>query len=350
MSKMFSPASFSRRHATVLIACLILLIVAGQFGITRAASVSKDVLICVNKKSGAMRQVTQAKCAKTERFVRLTSGAAGATGPTGATGPAGAKKDVLICVNKKSGAMRQVTQAKCAKTERFVRLTSGAAGATGPAGAKGDTGAAGAKGDTGAAGAKGDTGAAGAKGDTGAAGAKGDTGAAGAKGDTGAAGAKGDTGAAGAKGDTGAAGTTGATGPAGATGARGLTGPGTVWIDYASASMGGLPVAPIEIITDPVVIECEKPAATPTYRLKMGASASETVMATVSKISVQGSTTTYVVENSATSRVGGDRTTEDIWDIRVFDYNNPNDALTAQYIIRVYLSSNACGVQVWKNS
>ena len=123
-----------------------------------------------------------------------------------------------------------------------------------------------------------------------------------------------------------------------------------MWIDYASASIGGLPVAPIEIITDPVVIECEKPAATPTYRLKMGASASETVMATVSKISVQGSTTTYVVENSATSRVGGDRTTEDIWDIRVFDYNNPNDALTAQYIIRVNLSSNACGVQVWKNS
>jgi len=278
MSVVFSSAPFFRRNAAVLTACLILLIVAGQFGITRAASVSKDVLVCVNKKSGAMRQVTQAKCAKTERFVRLTSGAAGATGPTGATGPAGAKGD------------------------------------TGPAGAKGDTGLAGAKGDTGAAGAKGDTG------------------------------------ATGAKGDTGAAGTTGATGPSGATGARGLTGPGTVWIDYASASIGGLPVAPIEIITDPVVIECEKPAATPTYRLKMGASASETVVATVSKISVQDSTTTYVVENSATSRVGGDRTTEDIWDIRVFDYNNPNDALTAQYIIRVYLSSNACGVQVWKNS
>jgi hypothetical protein len=115
----------------------MLLIVAGQFGITRAASVSKDVLICVNKKSGAMRQVAKAKCAKTERFVRLTSGATGATGQTGATGPTGAKGD------------------------------------TGAAGAKGDTGAAGAKGDTGAAGAKGDTGAAGATGATGPAGATG---------------------------------------------------------------------------------------------------------------------------------------------------------------------------------
>jgi len=128
MSKMFSPASFFRRHATVLIACLMLLIVAGQFGITRAASVSKDVLICVNKKSGAMRQVAKAKCAKTERFVRLTSGAAGATGPTGASG------------------------------------TAGATGATGPAGPAGATGATGPAGPTGATGATGPAGATGARG------------------------------------------------------------------------------------------------------------------------------------------------------------------------------------------
>jgi len=292
MSKMFSPASFFRRHATVLIACLMLLIVAGQFGITRAASVSKDVLICVNKKSGAMRQVATAKCAKTERFVRLTSGAAGATGTTGATGPAGAK---------------------------------------------GDTGAAGAKGDTGAAGAKGDTGAAGAKGDTGAAGAKGDAGAAGATGPTG---------------ERGLTGLTGPTGPAGPTGARIA-----LWWVGGSGSIGWSSNAPPEEygsnfgLEDSITMGCWKPrsTSTTTYRINMGASATETVIASVSAIGVQGSTN-YILQNSAVSRVGGDRTTDDIWDIRVFDNQNALDALKAQYIIKVDLGLNDCLGEVWVSS
>ena len=93
-------------------------------------------------------------------------------------------KTVTVCADKKTNVLRYAKNGKCTKTETKVVLNqTGAAGAAGATGAKGDTGAAGAKGDTGAAGAKGDTGAAGA------AGAKGDTG------DTGAAGASGTNGA-----------------------------------------------------------------------------------------------------------------------------------------------------------
>ena len=61
MSEMFST-SFFKRHAAVLTACLILLIGMGPIGMTSAATVNREVLVCVNKKSGAMRQVTKAKC------------------------------------------------------------------------------------------------------------------------------------------------------------------------------------------------------------------------------------------------------------------------------------------------
>ena len=98
-------------------------------------------------------------------------------------------KTVTVCADKKTNVLRYAKNGKCAKTETKVVLNqtgdTGAAGATGATGAKGDTGAAGVKGDTGAAGA---TGATGAKGDTGATGAKGDTG------DTGAAGTNGTNG------------------------------------------------------------------------------------------------------------------------------------------------------------
>ena len=253
MSKMFST-SFFKRHTAVLTACLILLIGASQFGVTRAATVSREVLVCVNKKSGAMRQVAKAKCAKTERLLQLTSGSDGATGPTGATGPAGAK------------------------------------------------------------------------------------------GDTGAAGTKGDTGAAGSTGPTGERGPTGSTGP---TGATGPTGPGTVWQDLGVSSLTGLSTFPTNFMTDPVEVECWVVGFTPTYRLKMGASVEETVIATVSRIGVSG-TTTYVLENSAVTQLGTDSATEDMWDIRVFSTENSQDALKNQYLVRIFLFSGGCGSQVWK--
>jgi len=78
---------------------------------------------------------------------------------------ASSTKSVTVCANKKTNVLRYAKNGKCAKTETKVVLNQ--------TGAKGDTGAAGAKGDTGAAGAKGDTGAAGAKGDTGTAGTNG---------------------------------------------------------------------------------------------------------------------------------------------------------------------------------
>ena len=95
---------------------------------------------------------------------------------------ASSTKSVTVCANKKTNVLRYAKNGKCTKTETKVVLNqTGADGISGAAGAKGDSGAAG------AAGAKGDTGAAGAKGDTGDAGVgtKGDTGVAGAKGDTG---------------------------------------------------------------------------------------------------------------------------------------------------------------------
>ena len=96
---------------------------------------------------------------------------------------ASSTKTVTVCVDKKDNHMNYSKDSKCKSHQYKVVLNQ-----KGVAGAKGDTGAVGAKGDTGAAGA------AGAKGDTGAAGAKGDTGAAGTKGDTGAAGTNGTNG------------------------------------------------------------------------------------------------------------------------------------------------------------
>ena len=81
-------------------------------------------------------------------------------------------KVVTVCANKKTNMLRYAKNGKCARTETKVVLNQ-----TGPAGAKGDAGAAGAKGDTGAAGAKGDAGVAGVAGVAGAMGATGPAGA-----------------------------------------------------------------------------------------------------------------------------------------------------------------------------
>ena len=60
---------------------------------------------------------------------------------------ASSTKTVTVCANKKTNALRYAKNGKCKKTERKVVLNQ-----TGAAGAKGDTGAAGAKGDAGTAG------------------------------------------------------------------------------------------------------------------------------------------------------------------------------------------------------
>ena len=72
---------------------------------------------------------------------------------------ASSTKTVTVCANKKTNVLRYAKNSKCAKTETKVVLNQ--TGTNGIAGAKGDTGTAGAKGDTGTAGAKGDTGTAG---------------------------------------------------------------------------------------------------------------------------------------------------------------------------------------------
>jgi len=91
---------------------------------------------------------------------------------------ASSTKTVTVCVNKKTKVLRYAKNRKCVKkTETKMLLNQ-----TGAAGVKGDTGSAGAKGDTGSAGAKGDTGSIGAKGDTGATGPAGPAGPAGSSG------------------------------------------------------------------------------------------------------------------------------------------------------------------------
>ena len=87
---------------------------------------------------------------------------------------ASSTKTVTVCVDKKDNHMNYSKDSKCKSHQYKVVLNQ-----KGVAGAKGAAGAAGAKGDTGAAGAKGDTGAAGA------AGAKGDAGVAGTNGTNG---------------------------------------------------------------------------------------------------------------------------------------------------------------------
>lgn len=79
---------------------------------------------------------------------------------------ASSTKTVTVCANKKTNILRYAKNGKCVKkTETKVMLNqTGADGITGAAGPKGDTGATGVKGDIGA---KGDTGAAGASSPTG---------------------------------------------------------------------------------------------------------------------------------------------------------------------------------------
>jgi hypothetical protein len=69
---------------------------------------------------------------------------------------ASSTKTVTVCANKKTNVLRYAKNGKCAKTETKVTLNqTGADGTAGAAGAKGDTGATGAKGDTGATGRSG---------------------------------------------------------------------------------------------------------------------------------------------------------------------------------------------------
>ena len=131
--------SHSRRSAGILllIGVLVGVTVGGGVGVI-AASSTKSVTVCANKKTNVLRYAKNGKCAKTETKVLLNQ--TGADGMSGAAGTAGAKGDT---------------------------------GAAGTAGAKGDTGAAGTAGADGTPGADGING---TNGTNGAAGASSPTG------------------------------------------------------------------------------------------------------------------------------------------------------------------------------
>ena len=94
-------SSYSRRSAGVLLLVGVLagVTVGGGVGVIAATS-TKSVTVCANKKTSVLRYAKNGKCAKTETKVVLNqtgadgvSGAAGAKGDTGATGTSGAKGD-----------------------------------------------------------------------------------------------------------------------------------------------------------------------------------------------------------------------------------------------------------------
>lgn len=83
-------------------------------------------------------------------------------------------KSVTVCANKKTNAMRYAKNGRCARTEtKLVINQAGTNGTNGAAGAKGDTGATGAQGPAGTAGVQGPIGISGVQGPTGATGAAG---------------------------------------------------------------------------------------------------------------------------------------------------------------------------------
>lgn len=86
------PRSYSRKSAGVLLLVGVLagVAVGGGVGVI-AASSTKTVTVCANKKTNVLRYAKNSKCAKTETKVVLNQ--MGATGATGPTGPTGAKGD-----------------------------------------------------------------------------------------------------------------------------------------------------------------------------------------------------------------------------------------------------------------
>ena len=89
------PKSYSRKSAGVLllVAVLVGVTVGGGVGVI-AASTTKIVTVCADKKTNVLRYAKNSKCAKTETKVMLNqTGPAGATGAKGDTGATGAKGD-----------------------------------------------------------------------------------------------------------------------------------------------------------------------------------------------------------------------------------------------------------------
>ena len=157
-------------------------------------------------------------------------------------------KSVTVCANKKTSVLRYAKNGKCAKTETKVVLNqTGADGVSGAAGAKGDTGATGTSGTNGTNGIDGIDG---AKGDTGA------TGTSGTNGIDGIDGTNGTDGAAGASSPTGftarsVCGLNGTT-PC-AVGVQGPGGGTIVYVDSTSEMPGYdyLEVAPVDVLFQP---------------------------------------------------------------------------------------------------
>ena len=103
--------SYSLRSAWafVLVGVLAGVTVGGGVGVI-AASSTKTVTVCANKKTNVLRYAKNRKCSKTETKVILNqTGAAGAKGDTGAAGAAGAKGDAGTAGTNATVAITQLS-------------------------------------------------------------------------------------------------------------------------------------------------------------------------------------------------------------------------------------------------
>lgn len=194
--------------------------------------------------------------------------------------------DILVCVNKKSGVMRQNTKGKCQKTERIVRLSSAAVALAAP-GVQGPTGA---------------------------------------------------TGAQGPMGVQGLTGATGAQGPAGIAGPAGAIGPARRWDWMGSGTYSSLTEI-WEAECDPSLLRSE---------MRIAAPSGYSVLATVTLDSNPGGQEVFLTTSTGMSAVGGLKSGNALWRLEMLpDASTNTNLLFIEYLIRVEYSNNQCLYTYW---
>lgn len=230
-----------RRYSVMFIAMFAFLFGVGDLAISHATSGSNDIFVCVNKKSGVLRQITKGKCQKTERVLRLSS-AASALAVVGAQGP------------------------------------NGATGAQGPAGAQGPPGL------------------------------------------------------------QGSAGATGAQGPVGIAGPAGAMGPARQWGYLGSGNYASL--------TEIWEAECDPNLLRSGMRI--AAPSGYSVLATVTLDSDPGGQEVFFTTSTAMSAVGGLKSGNALWRLEILpDASTNSNLLLIEYLIRVQFSNNQCFYSYW---
>lgn len=238
---------------------------------------------------------------------------------------------ISVCVNKKSGVMRQILKGKCKKTERMVAVAKsstaqGAVATQGPQGLQGATGA------TGAAGSNGATGAEGPRGLTGETGAPGETG------------PRGLTGEPGPQGETGLRGLTGETGPSGSTILDSETvflqllyGTSAGYSSYQSPSWNGSIDASCFFDNDTIM----------KHRIEMTVPADHSVLSTIYPLSGSAAVETKYLKLgvTGTQTLGSSRTIDSLWVITKTNVNSGTRETIEIYVDMIWSGSKIEGTE-----